>query len=732
MQKTLFSFSFFLFSTGINAQKDTSHSVIEEEPTITVTSYLSNVKAKQFPQSINVVTKNILFNTSTTNIIESLSKTVPGFNAVTSGPAVAKPFIRGLGYNRVLTINDGIRQEGQQWGDEHGIEIDDYNIQKAEVLKGPASMMYGSDALAGVVNFESQKEAPEGTIRANILSEYQTNNMLRGFYANIGGTERDLIFNVYSSYKGAADYKNRYDGRVFNSKFYNISAGGMMGYRWKKGVSKLLVSHFQQNIGMVEGERNESGAFIKEEHNNHIQLAEDADFKRITPFEPYQKVNHFKITSSNSFDIAAAKLDILLAWQKNNRQEFGHVHNDELPSEESHNGPVAHFDLQTINYNVFYKLPAFDFWKITLGINGMQQNNKNLAAEKIIPDYSLFDIGVFSYMQYIKNNFTVAGGVRYDLRSIQSRNTMDDEKNLKFEAFDKSFNNISGSIGATFEANDIVSLKVNVAKGFRAPNLAELASNGAHEGTFRYEIGNKYLISEKSLQFDAGINISTNHFTFNAGVYYNTIKDFIFYEKIKSIYGGDSLIVDRESTRTIPVFKFNQHDVHMYGTEVSMDIHPHPLDWLHFENIISYVRAKFTNAIDNSVNVPYIPAARWISQIKTYVPVKERSFISNLQIGIESDYNFAQNKAFTGYDTETNTAAYWLINSFVSFDIYRKESTLLTISLTANNLLDIAYQNHLSRLKYAPINETTNRTGVFEMGRNIGIKINIPLAIKER
>ena len=153
------------------------------------------------------------------NIIDAIIKGIPGVSAVTTGPNISKPFIRGLGYNRVLTLYDGVRQEGQQWGDEHGIEVDDYSVQRVEVLKGPSSLMYGSDALAGVINIQSIVPQPEGSIRANLLSEYQSNSHLRGFFGDIGGMKHGFSFNAYGSYKGAEDFQNKYDGRVFNSKF---------------------------------------------------------------------------------------------------------------------------------------------------------------------------------------------------------------------------------------------------------------------------------------------------------------------------------------------------------------------------------------------------------------------------------------------------------------------------------------------------------------------------------
>jgi iron complex outermembrane receptor protein len=214
-----------------DTQKDFAlkETVVENEE-VTVTGVSSATRIRQSPQPVNVIKKEELIKISSTNAIDALSKSVPGVSALSTGPAISKPFIRGLGYNRVITINDGVKQEGQQWGDEHGIEIDDYSIQRVEVLKGPASLMYGSDALAGVINILTQRPVSEGTITGSVLSEYQTNNALRGFYGNLAGTKNGFSWNAYGSYKGAEDYKNKYDGRVFNSKFYNQNFGGMLGY----------------------------------------------------------------------------------------------------------------------------------------------------------------------------------------------------------------------------------------------------------------------------------------------------------------------------------------------------------------------------------------------------------------------------------------------------------------------------------------------------------------------
>jgi iron complex outermembrane receptor protein len=300
---------------------------------------------------------------------------------------------------------------------------------------------------------------------------------------------------------------------------------------------------------------------------------------------------------------------------------------------------------------------------------------------------------------------------------------------LKFSAFEKNFSNVSGSIGIAYEASKTVTLKANLARGFRAPNLAELASNGAHEGTSRYEAGNNNLKSEVSFQVDAGAEISSEHVSLNASIFYNNISHFIFYEKVQNATGGDSILADPETGDQLHVFQFSQHDAHLYGAEFNLDIHPHPLDWLHFENTFSYTRGEFTEAIDGSKNIPFIPAAKLVSELRGNFLSKGKS-LKNLYVSIGANYTFAQNNPFTGYNTETATGDYFLLNAGLGADIMSKGKTIFEIHFIGTNLANVAYQNHLSRLKYESINNATGRQGVFDMGRNFSVKINLPLTFK--
>lgn len=691
-------------------------SVVIENQGVIITGVSGATSIRKSPVPVTSIRKSALLQSSSTNIIDALSH-VPGVSQLSTGPAISKPFIRGLGYNRVVIVNEGVRQEGQQWGDEHGVEIDELSVTRVEVLKGPASLMYGSDALAGVINFITNTPVAEGTMKGNILSNYQSNNGLFAVNGNVAANKNGLNWNLYGTYKSAGDYKNKYDGKVLNSRFNEKNVGGYIGINKGWGYSHLIFSRFDQRLGLVEGDRDDAtGKFILFAGSPLERIATAADIDTRDLFVPQQRVQHNRLILDNNFAIKKSRLKINLGYQNNLRQEFG---NPEDPAEKE-----LFFDLKTINYNLQWQLPAMKEWHTTIGVNGMKQNNENKGEEALIPAYSIFDIGGFVYLQRLFKKATLSGGVRVDNRSVNSKE-LNDGVDIKFPAFTRSFSNFSGSVGVSFEPTDAVTLKANIARGFRAPSLAELASNGAHEGTNRYEYGEQNLKSETSLQLDGGIDIDNEHFSIGLSAFYNRMNDFIFYRKLESVLGGDSLV--NVNGDNIPAFQFDQHNAALAGIEGSVDIHPHPLDWLHFENTISFVRGRFDDAVDGSDNLPLIPAARLVSELRGDFKKAGKAF-RNLYIKLEADKTFAQKNAFTGYDTETATSGYTLLNAGFGADVLNnKKKVAFSINLAINNISDIAYQNHLSRLKYAAKNMLTGRNGVFNTGRNISVKLNVPL-----
>jgi iron complex outermembrane receptor protein len=320
------------------------------------------------------------------------------------------------------------------------------------------------------------------------------------------------------------------------------------------------------------------------------------------------------------------------------------------------------------------------------------------------------------------DKLTLSGGLRFDSRKINGKKTMEGLEE-KFSAFEKTFSNISGSVGLSYEAAKNILWRFNIARGYRAPSLPELSSNGEHEGTNRYEYGNLNLKSETSLQLDAGFEAGNEHISVQINVYNNSISNFIFYQKLESVFGGDSLIGNAVA------FKFQQQKANLAGVEMNLDIHPHPLDWLHIENTFSVVNGRFNKAIDGTKNIPLIPAARLITQLRGDI-LKKGKIIRNVSVSAELDNTFKQNKPFTAFNTETSTKGYSLLNAGINAELVSKTKTICSLSFHVINLTDVAYQNHLSRLKYTAENLATGRTGVFNMGRSFSVKLNIPLEFK--
>ncbi|MBK7433439.1 MAG: TonB-dependent receptor [Chitinophagaceae bacterium] len=692
-----------------------SGSIIENNAVI-VTGVTGATQLKKVPFAVSVLGKTDFFHNPSSNIIESLIR-IGGVSTLATGPAISKPVIRGLSYNRVLTINDGVRQEGQQWGDEHGIEIDEASVNKIELLKGPASIIYGSDAMAGVVNIITNVPLPMNSLKANISGNYQSNNNLRTLNANIGANLNGFNWNLYSSNKAAADYRNRYDGRVFNSKFRENNLGGYVGYNGKWGFSHLLVSRFNLRAGLIEGERDANGRFIKVLPGGNEVPASGRDFSSTEPMIPYQQIRHFKIASDNNIKLNRNSLKLNLGYQQNQREEFG---NADDPAERS-----LYFDLRTITYTAQFHFAENKGWKNSIGLNGMIQQNKNKGVEQLIPDYRLFDLGIYIYTQKSIGKMTFSGGLRYDNRMINSGDLLDGNQ-IKGLAFKKNYSNFSGSLGMAAQLTETINLKINMARGFRAPSLSELASHGAHEGTLRYEYGSRGLRSETSLQFDAGLEYNAEHISLGISAFYNRFSHFIFYRKLQSTGGGDSLVT--VNGQNLSAFQFDQRKATMAGLEATLDIHPHPLDWLHILNTFSLVDGRFPDAIENDHNMPFIPATKLNTEFRGSFNRLDK-WIRNFYISFEINNTFSKKQVFSAYNTETETKGYCLLNGGIGADLTTKKGrTLFSLGFSAINLGDVAYQNHLSRLKYASENLATGRKGVFNMGRNFSLKLNIPIS----
>ncbi len=698
---------------------------------VVVTGLSKSAQSNRTPSPITIIPSIQLIQTSSGNIIDAISKQ-PGVSQITTGPGIAKPVIRGLGYNRIVTLNDGIRQEGQQWGDEHGIEVDEFAVSKVEIIKGPASLTYGSDAMAGVINFISAPTLPDGEISGKVLTEYQSNNGLFAASANLAGNKNGIIWNVRYSNKMAHSYQNKYDGYVLNSGYREHTGTAIIGLNKSWGYSHLHISVYSITPGITEGNRDSiTGNFVKpvalNETTEGSAIATNSDFLSYTPQIPFQEVKHSKIVSNNSFILGKSTLKATLGWQQNQRKEFGDILHPEQYG--------LYFKLNTVNYDFRIILPEIKNWNVTFGVNGMQQASLNKGIEFLVPEYNLFDAGIFAVAQKSYDRLELSGGLRYDTRLEKAKglfldaqgapvNNASAESYQKFKAFNSTFSGVSGSFGASYQLTDKLFTKLNVSRGFRAPNIAELSSNGIHEGTIRYEIGNPNLKPESSLQLDYSLAYNLKHLSVGVDLFTNNISNFIFSHKLESLHGGDSI------TQGYSTFKFDAGNAILTGGEFTIDIHPHPLDWLHFENSFAIVNSIQKNQPDSSKYLPMTPAPKFASDLKaTSDNIGKHLKNAYFKIGVE--YYLKQDKFYAAFGTETATPAYALVNMSAGADITNKGKTLFSLFVSANNLLNVAYQSHLSRLKYAPENFTTGRTGVYDMGRNISFKLIVPFGISK-
>jgi len=711
-----------------DTRRDFALSPSAREITEIVITGLSQATARnRTPTPIAVVSKTELLQTAATNAIDAIAQQ-PGVSEVTTGAAISKPVIRGLGYNRVVVVNDGVRQEGQQWGDEHGIEIDPYSINHVEILKGPASLVYGSDAMAGVINMIAAPSLPVGKMAGSVLFNYQTNNGLYGVSADMQGNKKGLIWDLRLSGREAHAYQDRYDGYVFNSGFKENAVSGMVGLNRDWGYSHLHFSMYNLTPGIVEGERDSlTGNFVKAimlpNGTEGVAIATHSDMMSYSPKTPYQKIHHYKLVLDNTILLNQGYLKTIFGFQQNQRQEYADILKP--------NAYGLYFLLNTLSYDVRYVFPDWKGINFSTGVNGMEQTSQNKGSEFLVPAYNLFDIGGFVMAKRTFGKLDLSAGIRYDRRQEHGSSlyldaneaptsSTDPTATLRFPSFNSVFTGTSGSVGAAYQLPGGLYTKLNLSRGYRAPNIAELGSNGVHEGTFRYEVGNPDLKPESSMQFDYSLGYNSEHVSTELNLFTNNVNNYIFLRK-ETLPNGADLLTDGVST-----FKYVSGDANLKGGEFTIDVHPHPLDWIHFQNSFSYVEGVLRNQPDSSRNLPFMPPARWQSELR-FNAKKVGGVLQNAYVSFGVDMFFAQNKIYSAFNTETASPRYTLMNLGLGTDFVHNSKTICSLYVTVNNLADVAYQSHLSRLQYAPVNNVTGRTGVYDMGRNIDFKLIFPL-----
>ena len=540
----------------------------------------------------------------------------------------------------------------------------------------------------------------------------------------MAGNQRGFVWDARYSDKMAHAYKNKYDGYVPGSQFRERAGRLMLGLNKSWGHSRLTWTTYHLTPGIIEGERDEVTGELE---------CSTSNIKTYGKSLPFQQVKHYKLVWDNSLNLNNGYLKAIIGYQQNRRQEF----------EEDMDEYELYFKLHTLTYDLRYVTNEFDGWKLSTGIGGMYQKSGNEGEEYLIPDYRLFDFGIYATAtKTLGDRWTLNGGVRYDHRRLHG-DALQEDGEWRFTDFSRHFNGLTGSVGAVCNLSDHLNLRLNLARGFRTPNMSELASNGVHEGSIRYELGEQDLKAEYSLQADLGLDFTSRYVSAQLALFANRIDNYIFTHRL-----------NEEIEEGYLTYAYTQGDARLLGFEAGFDFHP--VHSVHFSNSFSYVDAQLMNASADTKYLPFTPAPRWSSELKwellhhSHCTIKHHhsdygsalshiaSHVShavsglsfnNLYVAAGLDCYLKQSHIYSADDTETVTPGYALLSLSAGTDVQVRGKKIAELYITADNLLNKAYQNHLSRLKYADENVVTGRRGVYNMGRNITFKVVIPIEL---
>ncbi len=638
-------------------------SVFEMDEVIVSTAF-NKLQSQNVMKVAHETMKN-LSRKGTSTLIEGLA-TIPGVSQVSTGASIGKLVIRGLSGNRVLVYSQGVRVENQQFGDEHGLGLNDAGVESVEVIKGPASLLYGSDALGGVLYFNPEKFANANSFKVNFSQKLFANTLGSNSSLGLKTSTDNWKFLARGTMNTHSDYTTADGERVTNTRYQEKDFKTGIGYSNASFSSVLRYNFNDLTLGIPEE-----------------GIAEQSQSKSV--LYPKQAVSNHLVSLNSSLFFNSSKLDLDLGFISNDRSEF-----------EESEVAVLKMKLNTFNYNAKYYLPSSTKMQTILGVQGMYQTNVNSGEEYLIPDAVTQDFGVYGTTNYEWNSNVIQAGLRFDTRNLTSEANGILGEEGSFEALKKSYTSWNASLGYKTNLNDAFIFRFNLASGFRAPNLAELSSNGVHEGTNRYEVGNANLKTEQNFQTDLNLEYKTDHLEFFVNGFYNHINDFIYINPT-----GES-IDDNE------VFNYVQNNAALFGGEIGLHFHPHPLDWLHLETSFETVTGKK----QNGDYLPLIPANNWNNTLRT--EWKDLDWLKEGFATISLVSTFNQNK-ISGF--ETRTAGYSILNLGIGGTLHF-DKIKMEVNLNANNITDKKYTAHLSRLK---------TDGISNMGKNwvLGLNFNL-------
>ena len=667
-----------VFPTNTESIKILMHPSFVESQEVVVSAGTSN---SQHENAIKIesIKAEALAQKSGMSLMESLSHQ-PGVSMITKGQGVITPVIRGLSTTNILVLNNDVRMENFQFSENHPFMIDEAGIDRIEIIKGPASLLYGSDAIGGVINVVKEKPAPVGLIMGDFNMKYFSNT--QGIQSNLGikGSSNDFFWGIRAEQKSHKDYRQGGGVYVPNSRFNGQSAHFFTGINKHYASFKLYYDYDQTKLGLVVPDA--ISLVIPGERKNQ---------------DWFQDLSNHMLISKNKLFLDSWQIDANFSYQNNHRLlKTNHANPQWIATD---------MLLQTMTYETKAKWSQKSGHSLIIGYAGMYQFNKNgEAPAHVLPDYSLSDNSLFALFQHsMSAHLNAQLGLRYDYRMIaiptqarSGQNSTNSTETDYITSLNRDYSNISGSLGFTYELSTSWLIRANFASAYRSPNIAELSQDGMHGN--RYEQGNRDLKSQRNYELDLSTHYHIKNFRIDLAAFYNHIQNYIF------------LAPTMDSINSAQVYRYEQSDSKLYGLEAG-------LEYLVLKSM--KLRASYSHIIgiqDNGDYLPFIPQDKL--QLALRLKKAKIAMLQKVYFQINTDVVFEQNKP-SPFETLTN--AYQLLNLSIGSQINISKQKI-NWQLSVHNLLDTKYYDHLSTLK---------SMSYYNLGRSVNLVIRIPFGLKK-
>jgi iron complex outermembrane receptor protein len=698
---------------------------------VIVTALVNTTTRQHATIPITVVTHDMINEGVYNTAIDEVASQ-PGVNETTEGAGTTKPQINGLGFDRVLTLMDGVPQEDFQWGDDHGILIDPYAVYDAEVIRGPASLQYGASAEAGVISFKSAPLPENGDVLGSVLTEYHTNNGYLGTSLNIAGNHNGFVWGLQASGEEAHSYSDPKDGYVWGTAWNQVNARLVLGINRSWGYSRLTLGALHRRIEVPDGNRDSTGRFIFDSPQNGRIYPDHSDFLSYSADVAGDKIlEEYQAWWQNSINVGKGKLGLDIGFTQS-------VHHD-IDTGTMGSGNLL---VNDIPYSFKYQVAGDSSGlKFTTGINGIYEWQNNGAAPPApyvpdyeIPNYTNFEIGGYAIVEKNFKNLTLSGGLRFDRTDFvgdpMSLNAAGNivpggtpGSTVQFTGFNNTYTGPSGSIGASYQLPDNNYVKLNISKSYRAPAINELTSNGLNIGSNAVQLGNIGLKAEQGYQIDLDYGYNGPDVSVEADGFYNHISNFIFADRTDSVSQG------------YPVYQFvSSNTAIIKGVSGYLNVHPAGAKWFELDNGFTYIYSHIPNATDSTSHVPYTAAPHLTSEVKIRLNDAHNSILRGVYFKFGLQHDWAQNNIYSALYTEIPSAQYTIFNAGIGTNFVNPKTGRVICSFYANctNLTNVAYADHLNLAQYFlayngnPVTVTHQNQGVYNMGRNISFKLIFP------